>query len=375
MLNRVMRPLLCAAVLFMSAAAAEAQTAALPAPPAVTWQVNVSGYTFRTNNPNATGALDTVDGADTGSRTDYSNILAAVTRTTGRFRFSATVGAYAFPVVGQTLNPTFKAGANTDIYGIVPVAFVQFVPDSRWTFSAGKLPTLIGQENVFTFQNANVQRGLLWSTETTISRGIRATYAQGKFTGNLEFNDGFYSGRLNTLEGAAQWAASDATMATFAFVLPPANAGPNPTASIANKREGALMVTQHFGKLALTPYLQWIDSPANAALGFAHERAFGAVMIADYTFGAAWSVGARFESLADRSAPSDPAANADLVGYGPGSKATTWTLTPAFRTANTTIRLELSSVALGAFSPGFGFGTGGMSGSQARYGLEVGTQF
>jgi hypothetical protein len=343
--------------------------------PNVTWQTNLSGYSFKTTNPNATGALDTATGADLGSRTDYSAILVSLTRNTGYFRFGATAGEYAFPVVGQALNPTFKAGSNTDLFSFVPIAYVQYVPNGNWTITAGKMATLLGQESGFTYQNLNIQRGLAWNQEPTISRGIRATYAQGKFTGNLEYNDGYYSGRLNSWEGAAQWSASANTAVTAAFILPPGGAIPNPTAGIANKREGLLMVTQHFGKLVLTPYLQWVDSPANAPIGFTgDERAFAGVMIANYAFSDAWSLGARYESLVNRSSRLDGAANADLVGFGPGSKATTFTLTPAFKTGRTTIRGEYSSVNLGTFTPGLGFGPAGTLGSQSRLGLEIGAQ-
>lgn len=344
--------------------------------PNVTWQTNLSGYTFKTTNPNATGALDTATGADLGSRTDYSAILVSVTRNTGLFRFGATAGEYAFPVVGQALNPTFKAGSNTDLFSFVPIAYVQYVPNANWTLTAGKMATLLGQESGFTYQNVNVQRGLAWNQEPTIGRGIRATYTEGKFTGNLEYDDGYYSGRLNSWEGAAQWSASANTAVTAAFILPPARAVPNPTAGVANKREGLLMVTQHFGKLVLTPYLQWIDSPANASIGFnGDERAFAGVMIAGYTFSDAWSLGARYEALVNRSDPRDGAANADLVGFGPGSKATTLTVTPAFKTGHTTMRAEYSWVNLGTFTPGLGFGLNGTLASQSRLGLEIGVQF
>ncbi|MDP9016833.1 MAG: porin, partial [Candidatus Eremiobacteraeota bacterium] len=320
--------------------------------------------------------LDTVTGADTGSRTDYENILFSVTRNTGVFRFGANIGEYAFPVVGQSLNPTFRIGSNTDLFSYVPLAYVQYVPSSTWTFSAGKLGTLLGSEGIFTFQNANIQRGLVWNAEPVVSRGVRATYAQGKFSGNLEYNDGYYSGKLGAIEGLLGWAASPNTTAQFAWIVPQASARSNPTAFIANRREANLMLAQTFGKLQLNPYLLWIDSPGNTALGFnGDERAFGAVFAANYTFDAGWSLAARYESITNRSNASDPSLNADLVGFGPGSAATTWTLTPAFKTGHTSIRAEYSAVNLSSFTPGLGFGPAGILRSQTRIGAEIGVQF
>lgn len=357
-------PVVTGLLMFAGLCGAVCAQSASPSPaPNVTWQINLSGYSFGDLAPGA-------------SHSDYGNVLAGVTRGNGRFRFGVVAGGYAFPVAGQTLNPTFSAGSNTGTFGPVPIAYVQYVPNSTWTFSAGKMATLVGQENVFTFQNVNIQRGLAWNQETTISRGVRATLTSGKFTGNLEYNDGFYSGRLDAMEGAVQWSASPETTMAFVFVVPPSGALPNPTAAVANKRVSDLMLTQHVGKLLLTPYLQWIVSPGNAAAGYsAQERAFAGVLLADYSFDQAWSIGARFESLANRSATGDGSLNADLTGFGAGSAARSFTLTPTFKARGTTVRAEYSRVDLLRFAPGSGFGPDGNAGSQVRLGVELGTQF
>lgn len=368
---------LFAASLFVVPMGAHAQTAPTPSPvPNITWQVNISGYSFKTTNPNATGALDTVTAQDLNSRTDYANIQATVTRNTGRFRFGATIGEYALPVVGQAINPTFRAGSNTDLFSYVPVAYVQYVPNAAWTLTAGKMAALLGQESNFTYQNVNIQRGLGWNAEPAFTRGVRVTHVQGKFTGNIGYTDGFYSGRGNTFEGLLAWGASSNTTVQFAWILPQSNALPNPTTGVANKREGDLMLTQQIGKLQLLPYLLWIESPQNKGIGFnGRERAFATVLIADYVFDSAWSVGARYESISNRSSVLDTSANADLVGFGPGSSATTFTITPAFKTGLTTLRAEYSSVNLGTFTRGLGFGATGTNSVQSRLGFELGVQF
>ncbi|MBV8197412.1 MAG: outer membrane beta-barrel protein [Candidatus Eremiobacteraeota bacterium] len=348
-----------------------------PAPvPNVTWQTNVGYYTFETNGVNAVGALDAPTGVDQGGRADWSNIMVGVTRNTGVFRFGGTIGEYAFPVIGMALNPTFQQGANTSLYSFVPSAYVQVVPSSAWTFTLGKMATLLGQENGFTWQNVDVQRGLGWSMEPTFSRGVRATYALGKFTGDLEYNDGFYSGNHRALEGLAGWAPSANTNVQFAFILPEVNTPPNPTASVANKREYDLMVTQQFGKLQLTPYFLSVRSPGYASLGYrGDETAYAGVLIANYVFSPAWSFGMRYETVGNNSVSSDPSGNADLVGYGAGSRAQTITLTPEFKTGALSVRAEYSFVQLGAFIPGLGFGRTGNGNTQNRLGAELGVQF
>ena len=115
--------------LLLAAALVIAQSATpspKPSPP-VTVNAVVSGYSF------ATGQSP--------SHSDLSNALITVARTAGPLRYSVTAGAYAFPVVGTPLVSTFAAGTNVNLYSYIPVAFVQWVPNSQFTLSAGKLAT------------------------------------------------------------------------------------------------------------------------------------------------------------------------------------------------------------------------------------------
>lgn len=349
----------------LSAAKTMAQPApaptATPAPapsPAIAVSEVVSGFTVHSDNPNTTTLL--------------TNALVTVARTTGIFRFTATAGAYAFPVVGQAINPTFQSGSNTSLFGWLPNAYAQYVPNANWTISAGKLPTLLGQENAFTFQNINVQRGLVWNAEPVVSNGVRIAYTGSRFTATLEANDGFYSKKYGGFEGALGWNPSAATTLLFAFIVPNPNTPANPTAAVANKQEYDLMYTRQIGKLMLLPYALWIVSPANAALGFTQrESAFGGAVIANYSFnGGAWSLGGRFEAMHNNSALTDTSANADLVGYGPTSNATTFTLTPAYKWTHFLLRGEWSYVAVNGVQ-GFAFGPAGATSTQTRVGLEL----
>ncbi|MBU2781439.1 outer membrane beta-barrel protein, partial [Acidithiobacillus caldus] len=69
----------------------------------------------------------------------------------------------------------------------------------------GKLPTLIGAEDGFTFQNLNIERGLLWDVEPIVSRGVQANYSMGPLSASLSWNDGYYSNRYNTVSGDLTW--------------------------------------------------------------------------------------------------------------------------------------------------------------------------
>ncbi|HTZ55238.1 MAG TPA: outer membrane beta-barrel protein [Candidatus Acidoferrum sp.] len=334
-----------------------------------------SGYSEHTNNVNPSGALDTPNGVDLASRTDVSNALLTLSKNTTQLQGSVTVGAYAFPVVGTAINPTTQQHANSYLYGFVPAYDLAYVPNGNVTVSAGQLATLLGQENGFTFQNYDIQRGLVWAAEPTFSRGVRVAYANGKISGDLEYDDGYYSGSTGrAVEGLAGWAPTANTNWSFAFIVPGANTPPNVTAAIANKREYDFMLTQTFGKLSLEPYVLYIQSPSSAALGYTNsESAVGGVILAQYAWNSIYSVSGRFESFANHSATSDASPNADLVGYGPGSRATTWTITPAYHPGPFFLRAEYSLVTV--FDATAGFGPSGSLTNQSRYLLEMGVQF
>lgn len=334
-------------------------------------------YSVHTNGINATGSLDTPNNHDLASRTEDSNALLSLTKNTGVLRGNVMVGAYAFPVVGGALNPTTQPGANAYLFGFVPQAYLSYVPNAHLTISAGKLPSLLGQESGFTYQDLNVQRGIVWAAETTFDRGVRVQYANGKLTSQLGYDDGFYSGNAGrALEGLVGWQFTPNTTAQFAFVVPGANTPGNVTSAIANKREYDLMLTQQCGKLQLLPYVLFVDSPATAKQGYLRdETALGAVLLANYAFNATYSVGARVESFANHSASSDLSLNADLVGFGPGSRAATWTITPSYHPGPFFARAEFSSATVHNATPGIAFGPLGIQTNQTRALLELGVQF
>lgn len=314
---------------------------------------------------------------DDAGRTDLSNGMLTLTKNTGAIRFTVTGGAYAFPTVGVALNPTTQPNSNSYLYGFLPSYALEYVPNTHVTVSAGQLPSLMGQESGFTFQNINIQRGLIWAAETTFSRGVRVVYSNGKVTGTLGYDDGYYSGNHGrALEGLVAWAPTANTTWQFGFTVPGANTPGNVTTAVANKRECDFMLTQQYGKLQLLPYVLIVNSPASVLQGYTKaESATGLAFLANYAANSAYDVAFRFESFTNASATIDASLNADLVGYGPGSGATTWTITPQWHPGPFFARLDFSNVTLRNFTPGFGFGASGTSSSQNRILGELGVQF
>jgi len=361
--------------------ATSAQTAsnpdATPTPvPALVIGGIFSGFGSQTNGVNATGSFASSNGIDGNSRIDISNLLITANKTTGTFRYSVIVGEYAFPTLGQALNATLQPRTNTQLYTLVPVAYVQFVPNARFSISAGKLPALLGQESDFTYQNLNVQRGVGWALEPTVSRGARITFANSKFAANLEYNDGFYTGSHRAFEGSIGWQWDASGSAQFAVVIPQNGTPGNATAPIANKREYDFMVTKQYGRLQLLPYVLEVDSPQSTALAYSSdEHVLTGAFLANYAFSDRLSLATRIENVANSSLPNDGSVNADMIGYGAGSAAQTFTVTPQYKNGHMFARAEYSRVSLGAFTAGLGFGPHGTGAVQSSTLFEVGAQY
>ena len=102
-----------------------------------------------------------------------------------------------------------------DTYGYLPVAYLKLVPSSDFNIQIGKLYTLQGAENAYTFQNFNIERGLLFNQTSTINRGVQPNYAHGKLSVSLALTDGFYSKKYNWLSGTVGYSVSPKDSITF----------------------------------------------------------------------------------------------------------------------------------------------------------------
>lgn len=307
--------------------------AASPTPP-ITAGADFTLFGFHTNG---------LSGVDS----QISNALVTVNAATGKLHASATAGQYSFPTLGFPIFPANAPGTNTDLYNPLPFAAVRWDFDSHVTLGAGKYAALLGQESPFTYQNLNIQRGIGWEMEPTINRGVQASYTNGPWTLIAQENDAYYSGFNRAFEGLIGWSPSANTNLQFAAIVPGANAGPNPTIAVGNKDEYDLMFARTIGKLQLLPYFLWVNSPASTILGYTrNESAYAGVLLGSWTFSSDWSVAFRYENAANHSAITDTSANADLIGFGPGSFAQTYTVTPFFHFGNGgAIRLEYSHVS------------------------------
>jgi hypothetical protein len=306
---------------------------------------------------------------DRKSRFDLSNAQLEIQKTDGVFQFYVQAGAYSLPSLGT---PYFKATDVPDLtYKWAPVAYVKIQPSANFNIMAGKLPTLIGAEYTFTFQNMNVARGLLWNQEPAVSRGVQANFTQGPWAVSLSVNDGYYSNRFTTGSALVTYTVSKTDTLAFAasgqfkrtskagFATPlPQNNG-----QIYN-----LIWTHTEGNWQIIPYLQYTHTPKSASAGLPDSGStIGGAVLAKYTFTPMFSLAGRAEYISSSGGQS--------LLYGPKSKAMSLTLTPTWQFKTFFIRGEASYTKLDKVTPGLGFGSAGTDDSQTRLMVETGVLF
>ena len=130
------------------------------------------------------------------------------------------------------------------------------VLNSQLSVMAGALPTLVGAESTFSFQNMNIQRGLLWNQEPAISRGVQVNYSADVVNAAVSINDGFYSGKYNWVSGSLSYAFDTSNTVTLvgAGALSRSHESSAATPLVQNNGSIFNLIYSHTqGALTLTP--------------------------------------------------------------------------------------------------------------------------
>src|SRR5258708_34941921 len=149
---------------------------------------------------------------DPSTHWDVSNAQIFIQKTTGWWQFYLQGGAYNLPALGTPFLSTVDTVKN--IYGPFPQGYLKLVK-GNYSVEVGALPTLIGAEYTFSFENINVERGILWNQENAVNRGVQLNYAHKKLTTAFSWNDGFYSNRYTWLFGSLTYAFNAANSLSF----------------------------------------------------------------------------------------------------------------------------------------------------------------
>ena len=206
---------------------------------------------------------------DNPTQAALSNGQVFIQKTTDWWQFYVQAGAYNILALGTPFLSTEKAISN--LYGPVPVAYLKVAPAKNTSIMIGALPTLMGAEYTFDFENMNIERGLLWNQENAISRGIQINQTLGKFTASLSWNDGYYSNRYSWLSGSLAYVNGPHSISFIGM----GNLGETAFQSLATPVQNngsmyALIYTYTKGSWIVQPYFQYGDVPTNPKVGVTH---------------------------------------------------------------------------------------------------------
>lgn len=345
----------------------------------------LTGYAYTQSNQLPTFLAPPGVPADRAGRVDFSNLMGTIQKADGDFQFYAAFGAYTIPGLGL---PVYSSFDQTDLlYSPIPIVFGKYVFNDNWSIQGGRMPTLIGSEAPFTFQNLNISRGLLFNQENVINQGVQVNWADGPWAASFAATDGFYSGEINWVTGAITYkldAANtvginggthftsytnfDSTTSRgirFQFATP---------AALQNSSIISANYTYADGPWIVTPYIQYTNVESNAVLGLAGAETLGGAVLASYAFTDNFALAGRFEYITQSGNRGNPFGQTSVL-YGAGSSALSFTVTPTFTFDRYFVRGEFSTVQLYDITPGLGFGRTGLKTAQERYMIETGITF
>ena len=309
---------------------------------------------------------------DSTGQAALSNGQLFVQKADGWSQFYVQAGAYNILSLGL---PFMSTGRQVDdLYGPVPVAYFKLVPTKNTSIEVGELPTLMGAEYTFDFENMNIERGLLWNQENAINRGIQINQTMGKFAASLSWNDGYYSNRYSWLSGSLTYTQGPHAL-TFVGM---GNAGHTAFQTAATPLQNnsvmyALEYTYAKGNWIVQPYYQYSDVPTDIAIGIGKGASTQAsAVLLSRTLGHGFSLTGRGEYIASTGSDSEGSVN---LLYGAGSSAWSGTVTPTFQKQRFFARGEASFVHALSITAGDAFGKTGADSTQARGVLELGFLF
>jgi hypothetical protein len=302
----------------------------------------------------------------------FSNAMIFFQKPTGWFQFYVQAGAYDVVSLGSAF--ISNATTNNALWGPVPVAFVKLLPAKNTNIMIGILPTLMGAESTFDFQNMNVERGLLWNQENAITRGVQVNQTMGKFTASFSWNDGFYSNRYSGLSGSLTYTTGPHSLSFQGMGYLGATNWQNLATPLQNN--STMLVAEYTytkGAWVIQPYVQYSDVPTNPKIGIPQGAStWGGAILASRILKKGFSLAGRWEYI---SSSGNAASNSANLMYGPGSTAWSLTATPTYQYKKFFTRTDISYVGAGNITPGSAFGSFGLKPSQTRGVVEIGYLF
>ncbi len=311
---------------------------------------------------------------DSSANATLSNGEVFIQKATGNLQYYVQAGVYTMP----TLGVPFVNAQNTvnNFYGPVPVAFLKLQAGKTTQFEIGQLPTLMGAESTFTYQNFNIERGIVWNQENAVNRGIQINQTLGKYlSAAVSWNDGYYSDRYSWLSGSVTLTKGPHSLVYDGMGNLSQTAYQTAATPIQNNGYmHAVIYTYTKGPWIVSPYLQYGKLPFSPKVGVDKATsATGGALNVSYAFKSGFSLPVRVEYLTSSGNATDGSVN--MLGYGPGSGGFTFTATPTYQKGGMYIRGDLAEVHATNFVSGDVFGQTGTDAVQFRTTLEFGFIF
>ncbi|HME57597.1 MAG TPA: outer membrane beta-barrel protein [Terracidiphilus sp.] len=311
---------------------------------------------------------------DNNAQATLSNGQIFIQKADGKLQYYIQAGVYTMP----TLSVPFVNAQNTvnNFFGPVPVAYLKLPVGKTTQFLIGSLPTLMGAESTFTYQNFNIERGIVWNQENAINRGIQVNQTMGRYlSAAVSWNDGYYSNRYSWLSGSVTLTKGPHSLVYDGM----GNLGQTAYQTAAtpvqnNSYMHTVIYTYTKGPWIISPYFQYGKLPTNAKVGVLKgTSATGGALNVSYAFKKGFSLPARVEYLTSSGTATDESVN--LLGFGAGSAGASFTATPTYQKGGMYVRGDLAWVHAMNYTPGAVFGKTGMDADQFRGVLEFGFIF
>jgi len=248
------------------------------------------------------------------------------------YGFGFSFGQAWFPVVGvePLPKPDDANGAFSDSdsnFGIFEAyAEGKFGPVK---VKAGRFATMIGGEAPFTWQNVNIQRGLVWNGEPVFFDGVRVSADLGRFSFYAGVNDRDTDDGKMALEAGVGTSIGKID-AGFNILIPDKKDSSN------TRVYNLTLNINYWDFLPLTFYVDYLNTPKEGD----DIDSWGAALLGEFKFNNAVSVGGRVEYVNNDG-------DGDNYGIGEGNSAWTFTLTPKYQINKYLyVRAEVSYVKL-----------------------------
>ncbi|AEM48440.1 hypothetical protein Acife_2334 [Acidithiobacillus ferrivorans SS3] len=319
----------------------------------------LSGMGFAQTNPATSGGLA---GKNFGAA--MTNGLVSISKPTGLIRFSLTAGAYNYPSLGE---PFASAAATTSDNSALPMAYLTIAPTKNFSVSIGKLSSLLGYTGTFTYQRMNIEGGFPWFLQYGFTHGIQLNYSYGPLSASVSWNDGYYTNRYNVISGLLTYSLNaDNSLSIYADGNAAhtgriasvnnysTNGYVNSELALDNSDMYGIYYTYSAKSFALTSEVQYVVTPVNLAFGTTQSsNNISAMIHGDYYLSNHWSLAAGVD-YEHSSSTGQAAVDGYYFGYGAGSSALGFMVTPTYSYNGYFLRDEVSYVHLTNYSNGFG---------------------